>query len=121
MSLLDIKSAADVRALVHVAAPVLAAAAVASGWLDDGLAQLIVTLVLAVASPALAALNTANGFRQFFYPVAAAAAGLLIYLGWWTDAQWAIWLPVLVVFIGPAVAAANTPTSPPGEPAAPPV
>ena len=108
---LNVRSWSDARALIHVAAPVLAAAAVASGWVDDNLATLIVTLVLAVFSPLLATVNTQDGFRRWFYPVAAAVAGVLVYLGWLTDAQWQVWLPVIVVFIGPAVAAANTDTT----------
>ena len=111
MSLLDIRTPADVRALIHVAAPVAAGAVVAMGWADDGIVQLVVAIILAVTSPLLAMVNTKNGFRQFFYPVLAAVAGLLIGLGYFTHESYDAWLPIITLAIGPAVAAANTPTS----------
>lgn len=110
-SVLEIKSAGDVRALIHVAAPVLAAAAVASGWATAGVAQLVVTLVLAVASGTLAAFNTADSFRKFAYPVIAAAGALAIAFGYVNQGTWDIWIPVLTVLLGGGVAAANTKTS----------
>ncbi|MFF1531497.1 hypothetical protein [Cellulomonas sp. NPDC058312] len=114
-SLLNLRSWADLRALVHVAAPVLAAVLVAKGWADSNLAGLLVTLVAAVASPAIATINTANGFRRWFYPVIAAVAAVLIALGYLSEFDYSTWLPVIVLFIGPAVAAANTPTTIDGQ------
>lgn len=115
MNALNIRTWSDVRALIHVAAPVIATALIASEWVDKSLATLIVTIVLAVCSPALATINTTNGFRRWFYPVLAAAVALLIWLGYISDADYAAWLPVITLFIGPAVAAANTPTTIDGE------
>lgn len=115
MNALNIRSWADARAFVHVAAPVLAVALVASGVADATLAGQIVTLVLAVFSPALATVNTASGFRTWFYAVLAAASVIAVGLGYWTEVQYATWLPVIVLLIGPAVAAANTPTTIDGE------
>ena len=114
-SLLNLRSWADLRALIHVAAPVLAAVLVAKGWADSNLAGLLVTLVAAVASPAIATINTANGFRRWFYPVIAALAAVLIALGYVSEFDYSTWLPVVVLFIGPAVAAANTPTTIDGQ------
>jgi len=111
MSLLDIHTWSDGRAMIHVAAPVAAGAVVAMGWADDGVVQLVVAIVLAVTSPLLALANTRNGFRQFVYPVIAAVAALLIGLGYFTHESYEAWLPIVVLAIGPAVAAANTPTS----------
>lgn len=110
-SLLNVRTWGDARALVHVGAPVIAAAAVASGWVDTNLATIIVGLVLAVLSPAIATVNTVNGFRSWFYPVLGAASALLIALGYFTDLQYATWLPVITLLVGSAVAAANTPTT----------
>lgn len=112
MSLLDIRTWSDVRALIHVGAPGAAAALVAVGWADDGVAQMVTAIVLAVTSPLLALANTRNGFRMFFYPVLAAVSGLLIGLGYYTHESYEAWLPIITLLIGPAVAAANTPTSP---------
>lgn len=111
MSVLDIKTPGDVRATLHVAAPVLAAAAVASGWVNDGIAQLVVTLVLALTSATLATFNTADGFRKFFYPVIGAVGALAVALGYVNQGTWDIWIPVVTVLFGGGVAAANTPTS----------
>jgi hypothetical protein len=115
MNALDIRSWSDVRAFIHVAAPVFTALAVASGWTDENTATLVVTVILALISPTLATINTVNGFRLWLYPVLGAVSALLIYLGYLNQADWATWLPVLVLFIGPAVAAANTPTTIDGE------
>lgn len=111
MSALDIRTWGDVRALVHVGAPVTSAALVASGVADEGVAQMVLAIVLAVTSPLLALANTRNGFRMFIYPVLAAIAGLLIGLGYFTHESYEAWLPVITILIGPALAAANTPTS----------
>lgn len=114
-SALGIRSWSDVRALIHVIAPLLATIAVAKGWADQNVAALGVTLILAVLSPVLATVNTANGFRRWFYPVFAAVTAILIALGYITDGDVALWLPLITVFIGPAVAIANTPTTIDGE------
>lgn len=111
MNALNVRSWADVRALIHVGAPVISAALVASGVADQNLAGLIVALVLAVLSPALALINTTDGFRVWFYPVIGAVAPILIYLNFVSEFDYSTWLPVITLFIGPAVAAANTPTS----------
>lgn len=114
-SALGVRSWADVRALIHVVAPLLATIAVAKGWADENIAALVVTLLLAVLSPVLATINTANGFRRWFYPVFAAATGVLIALGYVTEGDVALWLPLITVFVGPAVALVNTPTTIDGE------
>lgn len=111
MSILNIRTWGDARALIHVGAPVLAAAAVASGWVDMNLATILVGLVLAVLSPALATINTVDGFRRWFYPVLGAASALLIAFGYFTEFQYATWIPVITLLIGSGVAAANTPTT----------
>lgn len=111
MNALNVRSWADVRALIHVGAPVISAALVSSGIANQHLSGLIVALVLAVLSPALAMVNTVDGFRVWFYPVVGTVAPILIYLNFVSEFDYSTWLPVIAVFIGPAVAAANTPTS----------
>lgn len=112
MNALNIRTWADARAFIHVLAPVLASALVLSGVADENLAAKIVTLVLAVFSPAIATVNTVDGFRQWFYPVLGAISLILIYLGLFTEAQWNTWLPVISLILGAGVAAANTNTTP---------
>lgn len=114
-SALGIRSWSDVRALIHVIAPLLATIAVAKGWADENIAGLVVTLLLAVLSPVLATVNTVNGFRRWFFPVFGAATAVLIALGYITENDVTLWLPLITVFVGPAVALANTPTTIDGE------
>ena len=111
MTVFNVRTWADVRALLHLIAPAAATLLVASGVADENLAAQILTLVLAVLSPALATVNTVNGFRVWFYPVLAAASAVLIYLNVFTDNTWSLWLPIIVTLIGPAIAVANTPTT----------
>ena len=115
MTVFNIRTWADVRALIHLIAPAAAAILVASGVATETLVAQILTLVLAVLSPALATVNTVNGFRVWFYPVLAALSAVLVYLNVFTDSTWSLWLPVIVLLIGPAVAVANTPTTIDGE------
>lgn len=111
MSLLDIKTAGDVRAFLHAAVPTVAAALVSYGVLTEAHSALWVALALAILDPAVSALNTANGFRKFFYPVLAAASALLIGYGIKTGAELAPLLSIVTILVGGGVAAANTPTS----------
>ena len=111
MTIFNIRTWADVRALLHLVAPAIAAILVASGVSDETLVAQIVTLVLAVLSPALATVNTANGFRVWFYPVLGAITAVLVYLNVFTDATLSPWIALITLLVGPAVAVANTPTT----------
>lgn len=115
MTVFNIRTWADVRALIHLVAPAASAILIANGVADENLVTMILTLVLAILSPALATVNTVSGFRQWFYPVLAAASAVLVYLNVFTDNTWSLWLPIIVLLIGPAVAVANTPTTIDGE------
>lgn len=113
ISALDIRSWSDVRAFVHVAAPGIGATLVGtSAFADSGQAVLaIVGLIVALTSPALSAVNTADGFRKYFYPAVGALGGLLGTFGIVTDTQWALYTSIAVVLLGAGTAGANTPTT----------
>ena len=111
MTLFNIRTWADVRALIHLVAPAIAALLIASGVASENLVTQILTVVLAVFSPALASVNTINGFRTWFYLVLGAVSALLVSLNVFTETTWSLWLPIIVTLVGPAVAVANTPTT----------
>ena len=115
MTLFNIRTWADVRALIHLIAPAVAAILIASGVANETLIAMVVTLALAILSPALATVNTANGFRVWFYPVLGAVTALLVYLNVFEQGIVDLWVPLIVLLIGPAVAVANTPTTIDGE------
>lgn len=115
MNVFNIRTWSDVRAFIHVLAPVLATALVATGVADENLATQIVTLVLAVFSPALAVVNSVDGFRTWFYGVLGAASTILIALNVFSETQYTTWLPVVTLLLGAGVAAANTNTTPSGD------
>lgn len=111
MNVLGIRTWADARAFFHTLAPVLFAALVSYGVLDSDHAVLWCAAAVAVLSPALATVNTTNGFRQWFYPALGGATALLTGYGVLTDNQVAPLLAIVTAVIGSGVAAANTPTS----------
>lgn len=111
MTLFNIRTWADVRALIHLVAPAVSALLIANGIADENLVTQILTVVLAVFSPALAAANTLSGFRTYFYLVLGAVSTALVALNVFTESTWSLWLPIIVLLVGPAVAVANTPTT----------
>lgn len=111
MSLLEIRTWDDARNFIHVAAPGLAVALVGFGWVDETLATAVVGVAVALFSPLLAAVNTTNGFRKWFYPVIGAVASLAIVLGYLNETEWTQWLAIITLLLGGGVATANTPVS----------
>lgn len=111
MSLFDIHTWADVRSLLYTATTPVVAWLVYLGVVDGNAGALWLALAAAVLSPALAAVNTVNGFRKWFYPVVAAASGVLVGLGIFTDNQVTPVIAIITALVGSAVAGANTPTS----------
>lgn len=100
-SVFSVKSWAQLRALLYVVAPLVIAATVtthATEWIG---------LVTAVLAPALAAVNSVDGFRTWFYGVLAAGQAVLIGLNLVTDQQVAPWLSIIGAVLGGGVAAAN--------------
>jgi hypothetical protein len=111
MSLFDIRTWADVRSLAYTLTAPLISWLVYLGVVDDHGGALWGALAAAILSPALATLNTANGFRQWFYPVMGAATAVLVGLGMFTDNQVTPVVAIITALIGSAVAGANTPVS----------
>lgn len=112
ISLLDIRSLADLRAFLSTALPGLAAVLVGAGALTADVATLWTAFALVVVHATVSTFNTANGFRKFLYPFLAAGSALLIRYGFTTDQTWALWSSIVPILIGGGVAAANTPTTP---------
>jgi len=89
------------RSFLYVLVPVVLVA------LNVGHADLWVGLALAVLAPALAAVNTENGFRTWFYSVLAAGQAVVLGLDVLTQAQVSVWIPVIGAIVGGAVSASR--------------
>ena len=102
MSLLDIRSAADVRAYAYTLLPVISSFLVTGGVLKEEQAALWSALVLAILGPVIAAVyaKSLSAFRTAFYAVLAAGQAILIGYGLVSDAQVSLWLPIISVIIG---------------------
>lgn len=108
---LGIRSWEDLRLQIHVLSPYAVTALVTWNILDPDKAKLVVALVLAVFSPALAYFNTQDGFRRWVYGLLPALQALLVGFEWFTDAQLAPVMAAIVALLGGTLAATNTPTS----------
>ena len=106
-----LRTLADWRAFIHVAAPLGAAALVGTSWVDNGVFQLVVTAVLALLSPVLAAANTTDKIRLALYAIVTVVVGIAIIYGYVNEEDWNRWLPVVALILGSGVAAGNTNTS----------
>lgn len=101
-----------VRSFLYVLVPVVLAA------LNVSHNELWIGLVLAVLAPTISAINTASGFRTWFYGVLAAGQALLLGLNLLTDAQISPWIPVVGAVIGGTMANTHL-TEVPGKHAKP--
>lgn len=101
ISLFSVRTWPQLRAFLYVLVPVVLVA------LGVGHADLWIGLALAVLAPALASVNTVDGFRVWFYRVLAAGQVVLLGLNVFTDAQITPWLSVVAAVVGGGVAAAN--------------
>ncbi|MFT4128093.1 MAG: hypothetical protein QM662_17920 [Gordonia sp. (in: high G+C Gram-positive bacteria)] len=118
MSLLEMHSWADVRALVYTLLPIASTLAVTYGVADESQVALWVGLVAALLGPGIAFLTSrsVSTFRPAFYAVLAAGQAVAVGYGLVTDAQVGVWVPLVSALIGGAaggVANANTATSSP--------
>jgi len=100
-----------VRAFLYVLAPALVALLVSYNYFTASTGALVTALVLAVVSPVLAVVNTADGFRKWFYGVLGAGQALVVGLGLVTDLELTPWVTIVGLIVG-GVAAANVDTTP---------
>lgn len=115
---LNIRSWADARVFIQTAAPIVTTLLATYGVVDHEQAALWAALVVAVAGSALATINTAAGFRRWFYPVLGAANAVAVTYGALNPETIDMWLPVVTLIIGgtgSGVANANTNTTPSTE------
>ncbi|AXQ53052.1 holin [Mycobacterium phage Rando14] len=108
---LGIRTWEDLRLQVHVLSPYAVTAMVTWNIADADHAKLIVGLVLAVASPALAFFNTRDGFRRWVYGVLPAVQAFIVGFGWAEDSTLTPLMAAIVALLGGALAATNTRTS----------
>jgi hypothetical protein len=101
MSIFDVRDWATARAFAYVLVPVVLTALVSSHT------DLWVGLALAVLAPALASVNTVDGFRTWFYRVLAAGQAVLLGFNVFTDAQLSPWIAVIGAVVGGGVAVSN--------------
>lgn len=106
-----IRTLSDVRAFIHVGAPLISAALVGTQWVDNGVFELVVTCVLALISPAIAAANTSSKIRLALYAIVTAVVGIAIIYGYLNDQDWTRWAPIVALVLGSGVASANTNTT----------
>ncbi|ARQ95472.1 holin [Mycobacterium phage Shandong1] len=108
---LGIRTWEDLRLQVHVLSPYAVTAMVTWNIADADHAKLIVGLVLAVASPALAWFNTRDGFRRWVYGLLPAAQAFIVGFGWAEDSTLTPIMAAIVALLGGALAATNTRSS----------
>ncbi|WNM74119.1 holin [Mycobacterium Phage Nergal] len=108
---LGIRTWEDLRLQVHVLSPYAVTAMVTWNVADEDRAKLIVGLVLAVASPALAFFNTRDGFRRWVYGLLPAVQAFIVGMGWAEDSTLTPIMAAIVALLGGALAATNTRTS----------
>lgn len=105
-SVFSVKSWPQLRAFLYVVAPLVIAATVPTHTVEW------VGLAVAVLAPALAAVNSVDGFRTWFYGVLTAGQTVLLGFNVLTDQQVTPWLSVVTAVVGGGVAAANVHAAP---------
>ena len=105
---LGIRTWEDLRLQVHVLSPYAVTAMVTWNIADEAKAKLIIGLVIAVASPALAFFNTRDGFRRWVYGLLPATQAFIVGMGWAEDSTLTPIMAAIVALLGGALAAANT-------------
>ncbi|UVD40889.1 holin [Mycobacterium phage Kashi_VT1] len=108
---LGIRTWEDLRLQIHVLSPYAVTAMVTWNIASEDKAKLIVGLVLAVASPALAFFNTRDGFRRFIYGLLPPLQAFIVGFGWASDSTLTPIMAAIVALLGGALAASNTPSS----------
>ncbi|ASR85631.1 holin [Mycobacterium phage Amgine] len=108
---LGIRTWEDLRLQVHVLSPYAVTAMVTWNIASEDHAKLIVGLVLAIASPAIAFFNTRDGFRRWVYGLLPAAQAFIVGFGWASDSTLTPLMAAIVALLGGALAATNTRTS----------
>ncbi|AEJ95801.1 holin [Mycobacterium phage BarrelRoll] len=108
---LGIRTWEDLRLQIHVLSPYAVTAMVTWNIASEDKAKLIVGLVLAVASPALAFFNTRDGFRRLVYGLLPPLQAFIVGFGWAQDSTLTPLMAAIVALLGGAMAAANTPSS----------
>ncbi|AEJ93786.1 holin [Mycobacterium phage Ramen] len=108
---LGIRTWEDLRLQIHVLSPYAVTAMVTWNIASEDKAKLIVGLVLAVASPALAFSNTRDGFRRLVYGLLPPLQAFIVGFGWAQDSTLTPLMAAIVALLGGAMAAANTPSS----------
>ncbi|QXO13957.1 holin [Mycobacterium phage Illumine] len=108
---LGIRTWEDLRLQIHVLSPYAVTAMVTWNIASEDKAKLIVGLVLAVASPALAFFNTRDGFRRWVYGLLPPLQAFIVGFGWAQDSTLTPLMAAIVALLGGALAASNTPSS----------
>ncbi|AWH13645.1 holin [Mycobacterium phage AlishaPH] len=108
---LGIRTWGDLRLQIHVLSPYAVTAMVTWNIASEDKAKLIVGLVLAVASPALAFFNTRDGFRRWVYGLLPPLQAFIVGFGWAQDSTLTPLMAAIVALLGGEMAAANTPSS----------
>ncbi|AVO21970.1 holin [Mycobacterium phage Adonis] len=108
---LGIRTWEDLRLQIHVLSPYAVTAMVTWNIASEDKAKLIVGLVLAVASPALAFFNTRDGFRRWVYGLLPPLQAFIVGFGWAQDSTLTPLMAAIVALLGGALAASNTPAS----------
>ncbi|ASR77964.1 holin [Mycobacterium phage Bella96] len=108
---LGIRTWEDLRLQIHVLSPYAVTAMVTWNIASEDKAKLIVGLVLAVASPALAFFNTRDGFRRWVYGLLPPLQAFIVGFGWAQDSTLTPLMAAIVALLGGAMAASNTPSS----------
>ena len=107
MTIFDIHSPETLRRFLYGFIPGVGAVLVGTGIVTGNTAPQWIGLVLALLSPAVAAIKTASGFRTYAYPVIAAVGALFTAYGIVEGDTWQLWTSLIPLALG-GVATANT-------------
>ncbi|QJD52329.1 holin [Mycobacterium phage JF1] len=106
-----IETWADVRNVIHLAAPSIAGALVSWNLMEADKAKLIGALIAALASPLLAVPYSKDVWRSYIYGVLAAGQAVLIGVLGMTESQVAPIIGAVLALVGGSLASTNTPRS----------
>lgn len=107
MTIFEVHSPETLRRFVYGLVPGIGAVLVGAGIVTDTAAAQWIGLILALLSPALAAIKTTDGFRTWLYPVVAAVGAVATGYGIVEGADWQLWTSLVPLVLG-SVAAGNT-------------
>jgi hypothetical protein len=111
-NLFGVRTWGDLRALIHYATPLVLTVLMGLNLATGNQAAAVVALIVAITSPALAALNTTSGFRTWLYGLLVPLQVFLVSFGVVSDSFATPLFAIIAAVFGSGIAVVNTNTSP---------